>query len=191
AEKMIGLVNNLLDIQNKSALTANEELNIVEILKHSVENFEKSANRKNIDLKCAIEDDPILVYGHSNNLVRIFDNLISNSLKYSPFNTTVNISVETNSEHVRVTFKDEGPGISKDEQRNLFRQYGTTSNRPTGNEGSVGLGLYIVKKFTNAMNGDVWCISEPGEGSEFIFELPLVEKTNSASEPETEVSCLQ
>ena len=190
AEKMISLVNNLLDIQNKSALTANEELNIVEILKHSVENFKKTATRKNINLKCAIKDDPILVYGHSNNLVRIFDNLISNSLKYSPFNTTVNISVVTYSEHVRVTFKDEGPGISKDEQRNLFRQFGTTSNKPTGNEGSVGLGLYIVKKFTKAMNGNVWCKSEPGMGAEFIFELPLAEKTNSVSEPETEVSYL-
>jgi len=93
--------------------------------------------------------------------VRIFDNLISNSLKYSPYNSTVNIFVETHSDRVRITFNDEDPGISAEEQGNLFRQFGTTSNKPTGNEGSVGLGLYIVKKFTTAMNGDVWCKSEP------------------------------
>jgi signal transduction histidine kinase len=174
-QRMLNLVNDLLDIQSENKQVANEVINPIDVLNVSMKNFEKSAQRKNIELKNEIKKDQVWVRGNSNYLMRIFDNLLSNSIKYSPSNTTVTISAEKTDGVARITFKDEGPGISYDEQKNLFRQFGTTSNKPTGNETSVGLGLYIVKKFTKAMNGNVYCESEPDKGSSFILEIPTVE----------------
>lgn len=182
-QKMLHLVNNLLDIQNEKTQFENEEINIIRVLKNSIENFEKPAKQKNIKLDSEITDEEILIDGNSNYLMRIFDNLISNSIKYSPPGSKVKIFTEHKVNKVRITFKDEGPGISKEEQENLFRQFGTTSNEPTGNESSTGLGLYIVKKFTTAMNGRVWVESEPGKGSAFIIEIAV-----HGSEPSSSVS---
>ena len=73
--------------------------------------------------------------------------------------------------------QDEGPGISQEDKVKLFGKFVRLSARPTGGEHSTGLGLSIVKKMVEAMNGRVWCESEVGgglpTGATFIVELPL------------------
>jgi two-component system, sensor histidine kinase and response regulator len=71
-----------------------------------------------------------------------------------------------------VEIQDEGPGISQDDMKKLFGKFARLSARPTGGEHSTGLGLSIVKKMVEAMNGNVWCESELGKGATFIVELP-------------------
>ena len=68
---------------------------------------------------------------------------------------------------------DEGPGLSEEDKRKLFGKYQKLSARPTGNESSTGLGLSIVKKFVEAMNGRIWCESELGSGASFFVALEL------------------
>jgi signal transduction histidine kinase len=67
---------------------------------------------------------------------------------------------------------DKGPGISKADQRKLFQKYQRLSARPTAGEASIGLGLSIVKRYVEAMNGNVWCESEEGNGATFFVEMP-------------------
>jgi signal transduction histidine kinase/tetratricopeptide (TPR) repeat protein len=78
------------------------------------------------------------------------------------------------SNHLRIEVADEGPGISEDDMKRLFGKFTRLSARPTGGEHSTGLGLSIVKKMVEAMNGRVWCESELGKGATFIVELPTV-----------------
>ena len=68
--------------------------------------------------------------------------------------------------------QDEGPGLSAEDQKKLFGKFARLSAKPTGGEHSTGLGLSIVKKMVEAMNGKVWCESELGRGATFIVEFP-------------------
>jgi signal transduction histidine kinase len=69
--------------------------------------------------------------------------------------------------------QDEGAGLSEEDKAKLFGKFARLSARPTGGEHSTGLGLSIVKKLVEAMNGRVWCESELGKGATFTVELPL------------------
>jgi two-component system, sensor histidine kinase and response regulator len=68
--------------------------------------------------------------------------------------------------------RDEGPGISDEDRKNLFGKFVRLSARPTAGEHSSGLGLAIVKRFVEAMGGQVWCESVVGQGSIFFVALP-------------------
>ena len=67
---------------------------------------------------------------------------------------------------------DQGEGISETDMKKLFGKYHKLTAKPTAGEDSTGLGLSIVKKYVLALNGNVWCESEEGKGSNFIVELP-------------------
>ena len=72
---------------------------------------------------------------------------------------------------VRCEVRDEGPGLSAEDQKKLFGKFARLSAKPTGDEHSTGLGLSIVKKMVEAMNGRVWCESELGKGAAFLVEF--------------------
>jgi signal transduction histidine kinase len=79
---------------------------------------------------------------------------------------------------IRIEVQDEGPGLSEADKAKLFGKFTRLSARPTGGEHSTGLGLSIVKKLVEAMNGRVWCESELGKsipGATFIVELPIAQ----------------
>jgi len=104
--------------------------------------------------------------------VQIIDNFISNAIKYSPFKSTVRLRTLTADGKVSVAITDEGPGLSLEDQKKLFRKFTRLSAKPTGGESSNGLGLSIVKRLAEAMGGSVECQSALGKGSSFIVHLP-------------------
>jgi len=73
----------------------------------------------------------------------------------------------------KVNVRDQGPGISEEDQPKLFGEFQKLSARPTANESSTGLGLSIVKKIIDAHKGEIWVKSTPGAGATFSFTLPL------------------
>ena len=72
----------------------------------------------------------------------------------------------------RIEVQDGGPDLSAEDQQKLFGKFARLSAKPTGGEHATGLGLSIVKRMVEAMNGKVWCESEPGQGARFILTLP-------------------
>jgi len=76
---------------------------------------------------------------------------------------------------IRFEVRDEGPGLTDDDKVKLFGKFARLSAQPTGGEHSTGLGLSIVKKMVDAMNGRVYCESILGEGAAFIVELPIAD----------------
>ena len=194
SDKMLHLVNDLLDIQSFSHGNFNTTFNSIDInepLIQSVENFKRTAKSKDIELKLNTDNNVCIVMGNTQKLARVFDNLISNAIKYSPKSSTVVITTKKSDETVRVSISDEGPGISETEQEKLFGKFAKLSNKPTGNETSTGLGLYIVKKLVSTMNGDVNCISEPGKGSTFYVEFPIASLSAEEEDVESELSEIQ
>ncbi|TAE33682.1 MAG: ATP-binding protein [Candidatus Kapaibacterium sp.] len=76
---------------------------------------------------------------------------------------------------VRIEIADERVGISPEDMKKLFGKFARLSAQPTGGEHSSGLGLSIVKKMIEMLNGRVWCDLELGKGATFIVELPVVQ----------------
>jgi signal transduction histidine kinase len=86
-------------------------------------------------------------------------------------NTIIRIRTHENNDTCRISVADEGPGFNKNELKKLFHENTKLTPKPTCGESSNGLGLSIVKKYVEAMNGKVWCETKPGEGSTFFVEF--------------------
>lgn len=115
-----------------------------------------------------------IIYGDRRRLTEIVDNIINNAIKYSPNNKKIFINLEQKGEKAIMEIKDEGPGLTKDDLKNLFRPFTSLSAKPTGGEGSTGLGLSIVKNLVEAHYGRIYARSKgAGKGTSFIVELPL------------------
>ena len=107
-------------------------------------------------------------------LYKIISNLVSNAIKFSHSGTEITIEVTSTNEEVLILVRDQGLGINKEEASLIFEKNKKLSAIPTGNESSSGLGLYIVKKYVNELQGQVWVESEEGKGACFYVKLPLI-----------------
>lgn len=175
ATRMLEIVRNLLNVNllESGALQLRQEFfDITPLLHHAVEQYVASARTKHITLHLHTGEMNNTVCADNQAVARVLDNLISNAVKYSPHGKNVYIHLKPSNEAVRVEVQDEGEGISSDDMKKLFVKFSRLSARPTGGEYSTGLGLSIVKKMVEAMNGRVWCESEFGKGATFIVELP-------------------
>jgi two-component system phosphate regulon sensor histidine kinase PhoR len=105
-------------------------------------------------------------------LTQAIVNLIDNAIKYSPDNTTVEVTAEIDSNHVRIDVNDEGPGIMELHIPRLFERFYRADKARSRKLGGTGLGLAIVKHITNVHQGEVGVSSSVGNGSTFTLLLP-------------------
>jgi signal transduction histidine kinase len=189
SKRMQAIITNLLDVNavdtGKFTLTPCE-FDFSSAVQTVVEDYRERATEKGITLHFSSEPTPISAFADKNATIQILDNLISNAVKYSPFQRRVWIAVRMADGKVRCTVKDEGPGLSEEDKKKLFGKYARLSAKPTGGEHSTGLGLSIVKKLAEAMRGSVWCESELGQGASFTLELPIQAESSETNPPETE-----
>lgn len=115
-----------------------------------------------------------IVHADHKRLLQVLHNLVSNALKYSPPNAEIQINVTCEDEICTISVIDQGPGIPLDERDRLFTEFGKLSTRPTGNESSTGLGLWIVKQMVDMMDGEVGATCPDSGGSIFWVKLPCV-----------------
>jgi PAS domain S-box-containing protein len=99
-------------------------------------------------------------------------NLISNALKYSPEGKSISIKVNCTSDHLKVDISDQGIGIPDEDQPNIFERFYRAKN--SGNIQGTGLGLNIVKKYVELMNGEISFISRFNEGTTFTINIPVL-----------------
>jgi len=171
------LIKNLLYVNKleESSKSGNlETLKVDEVMDNCINNFVQMAEKKSIDISTAFEKRDFEIVSVRSALERIIDNLISNAIKFSPHHKKIVVSLtEDKGPYFKFSVKDEGPGIVIEDQERLFKKFQLLSNRPTGGESSSGLGLYIVKKLVDNLQGKIRVVSEPGKGTEFIIHLPV------------------
>lgn len=175
AKRMRDLINNLLDanaIEQGRFTSLREPCNMRALLEESVQHNQPAATRKEIAFRIGTSEG-LWAKGDRAAILQILDNLISNALKYSPPNTTVHLHTLPEAENVLLKIRDEGPGISEEDQKKLFQKFSRLSARPTAGESSTGLGLSIVKRLAEAMCGSIHCHSEAGSGATFTLRLPV------------------
>jgi signal transduction histidine kinase len=178
ALRMSSIINHLLNIDALEAGLMRPSLSLVNvyILVESVlSEYRERAEAKNIAIHLSTNGEQFSLQADTTFLHEIIENIISNAIKYSPHGKRVLVRVLSNSDTITIKVQDEGQGISPEDMPKLFGKYARLSARPTGGEHSTGLGLSIVKKMVEAMNGKVWCESELGKGATFIVELPIAQ----------------
>ncbi|MBI1768118.1 MAG: tetratricopeptide repeat protein [Bacteroidetes bacterium] len=171
-KKMISKILDVNAIESKTLNITLEEINVTELLSKIVDGFSIHSAKKDITITMEF-DNAVTINSDRNYATEIFENLMSNAVKYSPLGKQVTVKLKKNSDHVRIEFIDEGPGISEGDKKKLFSKYHKLTAKPTAGEDSTGLGLSIVKKYTDALGGRVSCESEVGAGCNFIVEFQL------------------
>ena len=141
------------------------------LIEQSIESNSANAARKEIEIVSELAAN-LTALTDANATIQILDNMISNAVKYSPLSKRVYVRSYQEDEFVVAAIKDEGPGISEEDQAKLFKKFSRLSAKPTGGESSTGLGLSIVKRLAESMNGTVGCRSRLGDGAEFYVKLP-------------------
>jgi two-component system, sensor histidine kinase and response regulator len=172
-------IRNLLDTTVLEGI-ANQQIpltmvNLTAILPALLDGYKERATKKKVNLHYDETNvKAIYVHGNEDYLNRIFDNLVSNAIKFSPngYNSNIFVSIKESSDAVKVSVQDEGQGLTEEDKKNLFKKFQKLSAVPTNGESSSGLGLSIVKTLTERLSGKVWAESNIIRGTTFIVEFP-------------------
>lgn len=169
--RLTRLVEDLLDVTKIQAGKMSldfEEVNLALVIDAISERFEEQLRMAKCDLEVHVGSDMIGIWDPSR-IEQIFENLISNAIKYAP-GKPIQVFAEIKEKQARIVVKDFGPGIPKDKQVKIFNRF----ERATGsrNISGLGLGLFIVKQIVEAQGGTIEVESDVGRGSEFIVYLP-------------------
>jgi signal transduction histidine kinase len=175
AHETLDLIDDLLASAASSAAGEPERrpVDVATLTRWVEQSFQPQAERKGQTLRCAVPAEaPCVVEGDKGKLREALGNLVSNALKYSPPDEAVTVAVRRGDDTVRVSVQDDGPGLSEADQKRMFAPFQRLTPEPTGDEGSSGLGLYIVKQIARMHDGRVEVDTAPGEGSTFTLVLP-------------------
>ena len=185
SRRMHDIIEKLLDanaIESGKIEFHIESVPLLRDVRHLVQDYEPKAKAKNITLHCAAENESLCALADKHRTMQVVENLLSNAIKFSPRGKNIFLTItQRNNQNtapnqarkvIHLEIRDEGPGLSDDDKEKLFGKFARLSARPTGGEHSTGLGLSIVKKLVEAMNGEIWCESDLGNGATFIVELP-------------------
>ena len=170
----LALITDLLDVQAWEEQRENPVTSVFqfdEFLKEKVESFRVMAEAKRILIRVESKVDQKIVSSPSY-LGRIVDNLVSNAVKFSRPDSTVDVKGTWKNDQLYVSVKDAGPGFTDDDQKQLFQKFKKLSARPTAGESSNGLGLAIVKILVDRLRGTIELKTAVGKGSEFLIRIP-------------------
>ena len=173
--RMNAILTNLLDvrrIEEGRMEFKQEPCSADAIVSTVVRSFSQTAASKNITILWQPDPNAPAFLGDHDAAAQIFENLLSNAIKYSQPGSKVRCELIPDACGVRLNVVDNGPGLSEQDQRNLFKKFTRLAPKPTAGESSNGLGLWIVQKMARAMGGDVTCVSSLGKGSTFSLILP-------------------
>jgi len=170
------LLNNLLEftrVQISASLLNPKQLPVNTVMQEAIMLLKSNADRKNITITSEVHDD-ITGYFDEITIGAVFRNIISNAVKFTHEDGSINISAETDTDYVLVKFRDSGVGISEDVFRRIFINNENYTSLGTGREKGSGLGHHLIKDFINRNNGKLEIKSVPGSGTEVIVYLPLM-----------------
>ncbi len=175
AKQLNRLIEEMLDATRIQGdvleLNIEEGIDLVEITKRVIDSYAATGREINLEVSA----DALVGNWDEDRLEQVLHNLLSNALKYSPQDTSVNVRLQRRDDEALVSIKDRGPGLSAEEQAHIFDRFYRLSRNEKSRVEGLGLGLYIAYQIINRSGGRLWVESKPGEGSTFSFALPLKE----------------
>jgi signal transduction histidine kinase len=175
AESMIELIGHLLDssAMDLGTMNVNKGLcNAFGAMERVVLDNGLRAEQKQQTLSFTYDGENFDLFADQRLVHQVFDNLVSNAVKYSPPHTTITTRITALPHSIRVEVRDEGPGLTDDDKQRMFGYFQRLSARPTADESSHGVGLAVVKRIVELHEGTIEVRSVFGEGATFIVEFP-------------------
>ena len=172
ADRLSELIDNLLDSSRLETgrLSMTQEPTRIAALARDTASRTQSMY-PDIELTVAVDDDLPLMLVDSTRIAQVLDNLLSNAHKYAP-GAPVTIRASRQDRKVWLEVADEGEGIPPEHISHLFERFYRVPNNNRAVRGT-GLGLYICRKIVEAHGGEIWVESVPGQGTRFLFTLPI------------------
>ncbi|MDO4814481.1 MAG: ATP-binding protein [Gemella sp.] len=173
--RMIRMVNELLQlgkIDIKEEHFDKDLFDVNKLIERIVERFQLTHPEKNFILH--LPDEPIFVDGDHDKLTQVFDNIINNAVKYSPYgkNITVRVRQNYNQNRVSISVKDEGIGIPISHIDKIFNRFYRVDKSRQRAMGGTGLGLALAKSIVEGHKGKIWAQSREGYGTIIFVMLP-------------------
>jgi signal transduction histidine kinase len=175
-ERLIGLVNDLLDVsrlERGKLQVSYQSINLTELTKGVVDELSPLTLDKKQTISVQAADALPQPRADVQLLRQVILNLVSNSVKYTPSGGIISIRIDCENDRMRWSIRDNGIGIPKSSLGKLFEKFYRAENVLAVETEGTGLGLYLVRLIVERFGGKVWCESEEGIGSTFLFELPL------------------
>ncbi len=172
-EKLVQMVNILLDInriESRKVKMNFANVNLHENVTSVIDTFLGQLQEKHIKLTLNIPHE-INIYADPVYIERVFSNLISNAIKFTPEHGEIEISAKEIKSYIHITVKDTGIGISKEHIDNIFKDFYHIDHPDLTNIRGIGLGLSLVKRIIDAHNGDIRVESDIGKGTSFHIKL--------------------
>lgn len=175
ADRLRELIDNLLDSSRLKAGTLRMSLQPTRIDTLVKEIALKSQSfHKNLDIRVENAETPITISVDPTRLAQVLENIINNAIKYAP-GSPITITTALKGDHLRISIKDEGPGIKPEHLDKIFQRFYRVPDKQSATRGS-GLGLYICSKIIEAHGGQIEVQSEYGKGCIFHIYLPVQAK---------------
>ena len=174
-ERLIRLINDILDMEKIESGKMTFQLRVfdlMELIEQVVKANEGFAAQHKVRLQVRAARPGPRVNADSDRLAQVLTNFISNACKFSPADSSVEVSVSAEGERLRVAVTDHGPGISEEFQKRIFQKFSQADSSDVRKMGGSGLGLSISKAIVEGLGGEVGFSTEAGKGSTFYFLLP-------------------
>ena len=169
------LITDLLDTQKLEMnlmVYKKEDFKVGDVVEQVITKYTDSAKEKNVELVNSCKENYAIKTSREK-IERVLSNLVKNSIEFSQEkNARVEIGAQSDRKSVVFYVKDNGIGIPKEKQQNLFRKFYQVDTSHTRKHGGVGLGLVVCKGIVEGLGGNIWFESEEGKGTSFYFRIP-------------------
>ncbi|MDE7277007.1 MAG: HAMP domain-containing histidine kinase [Lachnospiraceae bacterium] len=172
AARLSSLISNILKLNRLEHQNITPEIEVYDVCRQLCESiflFEDAVEEKELNLEADIEDTA-MIEADADLLELVWNNLLSNAVKFTERGGSIVVRQTSDEEHIRISVSDTGCGIAKESMNHIFDKFyqGDTSHSTEGN----GLGLALVKRVLELMDGEIQISSEEGKGSTFLVTLP-------------------
>lgn len=185
ATRLKEIVDNLSSVDNYqsgAARVRQKQVVMTRLAQDVVESFHEEARRKGVDLRLAAPSSPLTAEGEAGKIEVALSHLVRNAITFTEPGGHVLVSVETVPGYVKVSVADDGIGIPASDLTRVFERFYQVENHLTRRYGGMGLGLSVAKAMVEMHGGRIWAESVEGQGSRFIFLLPINASQASAAE---------
>lgn len=175
SKQTIGLLTNLLEwsrLQTGRIEFNPEPVNAYTISENTIALLRSNFEQKNISIFNYLEKE-IFVHADENMMQSIFNNIVSNAIKFTNRNGKIILSATRMNEMIRFSVRDNGVGMNENQKSMLFGMNKSFTTPGTTNEKGSGLGMILCKDFVEKHGGEIWVESMSGAGSEFFFTIPV------------------
>lgn len=181
ARRLFFLVNQILDIRAldvSATKVITSQQDIIDLLQHEYQAFQSLANKRNMDFRFQSDIEHLTIETDVDKVTKMVENLLSNAFKYTSNGASITLKAHYNDQRLQILVSDTGKGIPDKEKKHIFEPFylGKDSNRTE----SSGIGLSIVKQFTEQLGGKIEVTDNQPKGSIFCIILPVSTPSESS-----------